>query len=112
LYHIESALQVFLSVQSARALSHAQMNRIDCQELAHRQTYSSSSAYGERRASPQACLRAGGMAQAMATAWLSPWRRHGSVQGGGMAQSMATAWLRLWRRHGSVHGGGMAQSMA
>ena len=35
-------------------MSHAQMNRIGWRELAHRQTYSSSDAYGERRDNEQA----------------------------------------------------------
>ena len=35
------------------AMGHAQMNRIGWRELAHRQTYSSSDAYGERRNNEQ-----------------------------------------------------------
>ncbi len=38
-------------------MSHAQMNRIDCRELAHRQAYSRSDVYGECRDNEQACLR-------------------------------------------------------
>ena len=43
-------------------MSHAQMNRIDCRELAHRQAYSRSDVYGECRDNEQACLRVVGMA--------------------------------------------------
>ena len=54
-------IQIFCCFQSLRkteslraAMSHAQMNRIGWRELAHRQTYSSSDAYGERRDNEQA----------------------------------------------------------
>ena len=35
-------------------MSHAQLDRIDCRELAYEQAYSSSAVYGERRDNEQA----------------------------------------------------------
>jgi len=45
-------------------MSHAQMDRIGCRELAHGQAYLCSDVYGERRDNEQAlACESGGMAQ-------------------------------------------------
>ena len=54
-------MEVYFKVY-ALAVSHAQMKRIDCWELAHGQAYSDSDAYGENRDNEQACLASYGMA--------------------------------------------------
>jgi len=47
----------------ARAMSHVQLSRIDCWELAHRQTYSDEDVYGECRDIGQLVGEVVGMAQ-------------------------------------------------
>ncbi len=56
-------MEVYIEVY-ALVMSHAQMKRITCRELAHRQAYSDSDAYGESRDNEQACLASDGRALA------------------------------------------------
>ena len=55
-------MEVYLKVY-ALAMSHAQMKRIDCRELAHRQAYLDSDACGESRNNEQGFLASDGMAK-------------------------------------------------
>ena len=78
------------------AMSHAQLNRIDCWELAHRQAYSRSDVYGECRDSEQACLRA---------------CRHGESESVGMAKANLSARRKRICRHGEGESVGMAKAV-